>query len=353
MAGGQPARPPRWAAGWLAVAAGLAVAACAAGAPNVVGPPGGGSASSASPAASAGAHTTKAAGPEAPLTGLTTASAADAQRRAVAVVLSGPDPRGLTSADVVYQEFAAPVRYIAVFQSKEATGVGPLTSTQPTDGQALSVLRPLFAYDGGTPVFTKELDHTQVTDLGMTKHRSLYATAGPGVSTSTKTVQQAVRGDGAPPQIFYFRGEGPQSSVLATAHLSRPSAAKVAIPGYGSESWAYDSKTGLWALTAGGPKVQVANVVVQMVPYKQAVVSHRAGTTVPSARVIGKGTVEVLSGSAGGSGTAAPGTWSKPHPKQLTNYIDGNGYPMAFQPGPTWVIFAPKGTKFSTSGGQR
>jgi hypothetical protein len=69
--------------------------------------------------------------------------------------------------------------------------------------------------------------------------------------------------------------------------------------------------------------------------------------------LIGKGTVEVFSGGAGGSGTAAPGTWSKPHLKQLTNYIDDNGYPMAFQPGPTWVIFAPKGTKVSTSGGQR
>jgi hypothetical protein len=230
--------------------------------------------------------------------------------------------------------------------------VGPLTSTQPTDGQALSVLRALFGYDGGTPVFTKELGHTQVTNLGMTTHRSLYSTAGPGVSASTRTVQRAVRGSGAPPQIFYFRGEGPQSSGLATAHLSRPSAAKVTIPGYGTEAWSYDSKTGLWALTGGGPKVQVANVVVQMVPYKQAVVSHRAGTTVPSARLIGKGTVEVLSGRAGGSGVAAPGTWSKPHLNQLTNYIDGNGYPMAFQPGPTWVIFAPKGTKVSTSGGQ-
>jgi len=230
--------------------------------------------------------------------------------------------------------------------------VGPLTSTQPTDGQALSVLRALFGYTDGTPVFTKELDHTQVTNLGKATHPSLYSTAGPGVSTSTRTVQRAVRGDGAPPQIFYFRGEGPQSSVLASTHLSRPSAAKMTIPGYGAESWAYDSRTGLWTLTGGGPKVQVANVVVQTVPYKQAVVSHRAGTTVPSARLIGKGSVEVLSGSAGGSGTAAPGTWSKPHLNQLTNYIDDNGFPMAFQPGPTWVIFAPKGTKVSTSGGQ-
>ena len=35
MAGGQPARPSRWAASGLAAAAGLAVAACAAGAPNL------------------------------------------------------------------------------------------------------------------------------------------------------------------------------------------------------------------------------------------------------------------------------------------------------------------------------
>jgi hypothetical protein len=327
------------------------VAACAAAAPNV-GPSGGGSGPVASPTASAGARTTSA-GPPAPLTDLAAASAADAQRRAVALALSGSDPHGLTSADVVYQEFSAPVRYIAVFQSKEATGVGPLTSTQPTDGQALSVLRALFGYNGSTPVFTKELHHTQVTDLGKSTHPSLYSTAGSGVSASTRTVQQAVHGGGAPPQIFFFRGQGgQQSNVLANAHLSRPAAAKVTIPGYGTESWAYDSKTGLWSLTGGGPKVGVANVVVQTVPYKQAVVSHRAGTTVPSARLIGRGTVEVLSGSAGGSGTAAPGTWSKPHLNQLTNYTDDNGFPMAFQPGPTWVILAPKGTKLSTSGGQ-
>jgi len=241
------------------------------------------------------------------------------------------------------------VRYIAVFQSKQATGVGPLTGTQPTDGQALSVLRPLFGYDGGTPVFTKVLDHTGVTDLGFGTHPSLYVRAPHGVTASTKAVLRAGRGSGAPPQIFYFRSAATDRSTLATAGESRPSAARVSIPGYGTESWAFDSRTGLWALTGGGPRVQVANVVVQTVPYKNAVVSHRAGTTVRSARLIGKGSVEVLSGSAGGSGMAAAGTWSKPHLNQLTDYFDKNGYPMAFQPGPTWVIFAPRGTRISTS----
>jgi len=322
------------------------VAACAGSAPNPVGPGTG------VPAASTGAHGATATGPPAPLTNLPAASAAGAGQRAIALALSGADPHGLTAADVVYQEFAAPVRYIAVFQSKQATGVGPLTGTQPTDGQALSVLRPLFGYNGGTRVFTKVLDHTSVTDLRFETHRALYARAPHGVTASTKAVLRAGHGGGAPPQIFYFRGAATGRSTLATAGLSRPSAARVSIPGYGTESWAFDSHTGQWALTGGGPKVQVANVVVQTVRYKHAVVSHRAGITVPSARLIGKGSVEVLSGSAAGSGMAAAGTWSKPYLNQLTNYYDNNGYPMAFQPGPTWVIFAPKGTRVSTSAAQ-
>jgi len=301
------------------------------------------------PAASAGAHGATAAGPPAPLTGLPAASAG---QRAIALALSGSDPHGLTAADVVYQEFAAPVRYIAVFQSKQATGVGPLTGTQPTDGQALSVLHPLFGYNGGTPVFTKVLDHTSVTDLGFKTHPSLYARAPRGVTASTEAVLRAGRAGGAPPQIFYFRGGATGRSTLATTGLSRPSAAQVSIPGYGTQSWAFDSRTGLWTLTSGGPRVQVANVVVQTVRYKHAVVSHSAGTTVPSARPVGKGPVEVLSGSAGGSGMAAAGAWSKPHLNQLTDYFDNNGYPMAFQPGSTWVIFAPRGTKVTTSAGQ-
>jgi hypothetical protein len=328
------------------VSAVLPAGACAGSLPNQVAA--GPVAPAANPSASGGAHGANAPAPPAPLTGLPAASAAGAGQRAIALALSGSDPHGLTAADVVYQEFAAPVRYIAVFQSKQATGVGPLTGTQPTDGQALSVLRPLFGYDGGTRVFTKVLDHTSVTDLGFRTHASLYATAPRGVTASTKAVLRAGRARGAPPQIFYFRGAATDRRTLATAGLSRPSTARVSIPGYGTESWAFDSHTGRWTLTDGGPRVQVANVVVQTVPYKHAVVSHRAGTTVLSARLIGKGPVEVLSGSAGGSGMAAAGTWSKPHLNQLTDYFDKNGYPMAFQPGPTWVIFAPKGTGVST-----
>ena len=79
----------------------------------------------ASPASPADQRTTTAAptrstGTVAPLTGLAV-TAAVAQRPAVAVPVSGPDPNGLGSADLVFEEMSSPVRYLAVFQSTEAT----------------------------------------------------------------------------------------------------------------------------------------------------------------------------------------------------------------------------------------
>jgi hypothetical protein len=69
------------------------------------------------------------------------------------------------------------------------------------------------------------------------------------------------------------------------------------------------------------------------------------------AQLTGSGRAEVLSGGAGGhsGGTAASGAWSRLHPGQVFNYFDGKGVPMAFQPGPTWVILAPAGTRVTTA----
>jgi Protein of unknown function (DUF3048) C-terminal domain/Protein of unknown function (DUF3048) N-terminal domain len=348
MPRGQPSWRARWAGNGLAVVAGLAAAACGSAAPNLVQP--GASSPAASPTPTATARADRAGGSTAPLTNLS-ASAAVAARPAVAVDV-GQGAHGLGSADVVFQEFSNPVRYIAVFQSSHASGVGPVTGTQPTDGQVLAVLHPLIAYDGGTPTFIKILDHSKVTDVGDTNDPSAYTTTSQGVFVSTAAASRAAHGTAAPPPLFFY-GSGGSGGALATTGLSRPASARVTIPGNGTQTWAFDSHTDRWTLTSGGPRVSVANVVVQTVPYKQAVTSHRYGTTVPSARVVGTGRVEVLSGSAGGGsgGTAAPGTWSKPHPREVTNYFDGHGNPMVFQPGPTWVILAPQGTSVSTSGG--
>src|SRR5215470_16797450 len=118
MSRGQPSGYARWTGAGLAVTLGLMVTACGT-APQVMGTPGaapspdapaGTAAASASSASSAGGTGQ----PLAPLTGLPVGGA-DALRPAIALVITGPHPRGLMSADVVFQEFSTPVRFIAVY----------------------------------------------------------------------------------------------------------------------------------------------------------------------------------------------------------------------------------------------
>jgi hypothetical protein len=134
--------------------------------------------------------------------------------------------------------------------------------------------------------------------------------------------------------------------------VSRRISVRLTIPGYGTEAWAFDAHTDRWVLDSGGPRVAVANLVVQTVSYKQVFESRRQGVMVASARVTGSGRATVFSGTAGGGsgGTAASGTWSKPSMKDVTNYLGANGLPMAFVPGPTWVVLAPAGTQVTASG---
>lgn len=327
----------------VAAAAGLAVAACSsAGTLSPASGPSATASASASPTASAD-------GPVAPLTGLPTSSST-AAKPAVALALAGPDPSGLGSADVIFQEISAPARYIAVYQSKEASNVGPVTGTQPADGQVLGVLHPLVGYDGAaSSYFVGMLDKNKITDVGYAKYSSLYAAGADGLTTSTSSILAAVHGDSAPPPLLRYRGASTGASTLAVSGVSRATSARVSIPGYGTETWSFDSHSDRWELTSGGPRVEVANLVVQSVSYQGVGLNK----SVLTAQVTGSGRSEVLSGSAAGSsgGSVASGTWSKPHVGEVTDYLGSDGSPLAFQPGPTWIILAPSGTQTSTSGG--
>jgi len=300
-----------------------------------------GSTATASPTASAGSV--------APLTGLNV-TAAVALRPAVAVAVAGSDPVGLSSADLVFQEMTVPVRYLAVFQSDEASKVGMVTSTIPSDGQALSVLHPLTSYDGGTSSFISVLDATKIIDDGYARHASLYSAGSGGLTVSTAALAAAGRSDAPPPAPFSYRLP---SESLATVHETHPTSVQVKVPGQPVERWDFDARADRWVETAGGPRVSVANLVVQIVSFKTVYLSRKYGETTLSARVIGTGQAMVFSGTApgGDAGTAAAGTWSKPGIAAVTNYFDAAHLPMDFTPGPTWIVLAPAGTRTSQAGG--
>ena len=98
--------------------------------------------------------------------------------------------------------------------------------------------------------------------------------------------------------------------------------------------------------------MQVANRAIQTVGYSTHVLNARRGTSVPVLHVTGSGRAEAPSGSAGGGrgGTAASGTWSRPHTGQVTNYFDRSEAAGLSEWLWTLVIFAPTGTQVSTSG---
>ena len=84
------------------------------------------------------------------------------------------------------------------------------------------------------------------------------------------------------------------------------------VPGQPELRWDYDVKAARWTQAAGGPRVSVANLVIQIVAFKTVYLSRKYGQTTQSARVIGTGPATVFSnwltrGCLGGSAAAAPG----------------------------------------------
>jgi Protein of unknown function (DUF3048) C-terminal domain/Protein of unknown function (DUF3048) N-terminal domain len=303
-------------------------------------------ASTSPPATTAGGAPATASGSRAPLTGASIGRRA-AGRPAVAIAISGAAPAGLGSADVVFQETGSPMRYLAIFQSRQAGSVGPVAGTLPSDGPLLSVLHPLTGYNGGSAPSIRILDRSQgIVDKGYATNAALYTVTGQGLTASTSAFYAAADGDGSPPQLFSYRRPGTASTLAATGQ-SQASSVRITMPGLPTQTWDFQSQSGRWALTSGGPQVQVANLIIQMVSYKQVFLSHRDGVTAQSPLVLGTGKVMAFSTGKRG-GTSAAGSWAKRGARSVTAYLDSRGYPMTFTSGPNWIILAPPGTRIGT-----
>ena len=86
------------------------------------------------------------------------------------------------------------------------------------------------------------------------------------------------RSDGPPPELFGYRQPG---DSLASAGETHPTSVRVEAPGEPAEQWNFDAGTDRWVQTAGGPRVAVANLVVQIVSFKTVYLSRKYGETVP------------------------------------------------------------------------
>ncbi|HEX6447015.1 MAG TPA: DUF3048 C-terminal domain-containing protein [Streptosporangiales bacterium] len=280
-------------------------------------------------------------GTPAPLTGLPVSGAA-AAAPAVAVPLvesdGGAKPAGLSHADLVYQEFDRPgtSHLLAVYQSRTAARVGPVDITRPVDVKLLPVLHPAFGYAGGPMGFVVQVENAGLHGV----NRVTTPEAFHGSYTSTTLVgRRAGHGLSAPPPVLSFAEAGDPLGE----HAAHADSLTVRVPGQQTQVWSYDAGTKLWRRTEGGSDVAVANVVVQRVAYKNVVNRHLAGGATASALAIGHGTCVAVS-----RGQSVACTWSRPGRDRQTNYSDATAAALEFQPGATWVLLAPPGTRVTT-----
>jgi Protein of unknown function (DUF3048) C-terminal domain/Protein of unknown function (DUF3048) N-terminal domain len=321
-------------------AAATVLAACSSGS-GAAGPTGssaGASPTQSSASPSQSPSTAPAAAATSPLTGQP-ASAAVLARPAVVVVVAvgtGRTVRGVAQADVVYQEFDHPgtSRLVAAYQTQDAV-VGPVTTTSPADPRVMSLMGlPVFAFNGGSTGFVKQVGPTIVTARPAASFVSLFAHLG-GVPYASTAALRASAPTAAPAPQGLLSFTGP--TVAQATGVHQVTRVSVAVPGQSTEHWVWTGRG--WAGPAG---TTVTNIVVQYVPYKKLTPSK--GPSVESAQIVGTGLATVVGGTS-----AATCTWSRPQLLNITNYYDAKALPVALTPGRTWVVYAPPGTKVTTS----
>ena len=290
--------------------------------------------------------TTTTAPPPAILTNLPITDRSKLKRPALVVkVENAPEARpqsGMDKADVVYEEVVEGgiVRFLAVFQSQDATEVGPVRSVRPVDPAIVSPLGGLFAYSGGAPQFVKLIKKAPVRLVGFDEFTSAYTkksgrAAPHNLYTSTvKLYEKAKDDDKPPPQLFTYG----QAAGVPVRHAS------VVMGGPTTGTWDWDPASSRWKrATNGTPHVMVgdvqlafSNVIIQYVRYTNTGSVDPAGFPVPTASVVGTGKAVVLSGA-----TRVDVTWAKKSAADVTAYTDASGIPVNLAPGPTWVMLAP------------
>jgi hypothetical protein len=268
-------------------------------------------------------------------------------RPALAVKIDNhPDARpqsGLNQADIVYEELVEGgiTRFVAIFHSTDADPVGPVRSGRTSDLHILTNLnRPLFGSSGGNDGVLSDLRQANLSsvienDAPSAYYRDNSRDAPHNLYTRTAALYAANRGDaGEPPHVFSFLGAGePQTA-------GQPSHGVTVRVGNDRVDWTWTGAgwqrtvNGVAEADAAGVAIQPTNVIVQFTSYGVS----SADANSPEAEVVGSGPVWVFSG-----GRMVQGTWSRPTPESVTQYLDTAGTEIQLSPGRTWNTLPPPG----------
>ena len=288
--------------------------------------------------------TTAAAGPLWPLTGLPADDEASLARPALVVkidnhALARPQS-GLNAADIVFEENVEHLtRFAAVFQSAQASPVGPIRSGRTQDIDLLgSFNRPLFAWSGGNQRVTAAIRASDLRQLSSQQQSGFFRSdsrpAPHDLYSSTDALFALAPAEaGPPPPQFEYR--------LATSAPAGDQVGGVDIAMDGvAVRWTWDAASSTFVRTSDGKVHKDANVDLQVSTHNVVVLylQYRpspADAGSPEAQTIGSGQAFVFS-----AGRAVSGTWTRTDRLQPFTLTDAAGHIIELTPGRTFVELA-------------
>jgi hypothetical protein len=257
---------------------------------------------------------------------------------------------GLNSTDVVYEE---PVeggitRFIAIFQCRSSSRVGPVRSARMTDSMVLpQYSHPVFGYAGGVAQVVHAVDAAGVKDENFNIAVNAYQRdpnrpEPHNVYTSTQALWKAAAKahEGAPQPVFQYGDLPGTTKKVGFVHLGFSS--------YSDVYWRWNSHRQAWLrfhgtvphTIEGGGQVSATNVVVQVVKIRYDGLADVIGTPSPEAVTVGSGKAYVFR-----DGRMIVGKWTRDKAGDLTQFQTRSGDTIELAPGNTWVELFPKNLK--------
>ncbi|MDH3303171.1 MAG: DUF3048 domain-containing protein [Acidimicrobiia bacterium] len=244
---------------------------------------------------------------------------------------------GLNSADIVVEEEVegGVTRFAAVFHST-STAVGPVRSSRTTDiGIINGFGSPLLLYSGANAV-TDTLIRNQPT----VQNRSAATSSGYWRSSARRAPSNlysdtgshwASATGGPPPAQFSYRSDGDPVGGVDDASLTVTYRASHAGWNWDGTKW-LRTQGGAAHLTASGPQISAANVVVVEAREVATGMVDSSGATVPEFVFVGEGKATVFT-----AGKRIEGVWNRPTLASVATLTTADGSVIKLTPGRTWI----------------
>lgn len=289
-----------------------------------------------------------------PLTGALV-SPAVAGRPAVTVkVDNAPDARpqaGLNDADVIYEERVegSVVRFLAVYQSKDASIVGPVRSVRSTDAAIVAPLGGVFAFSGGIAPFVRKIEATGIKTVPESDNPKLGNFKRVGkvrpYATYANTNKLRVLGKQIAPPPLFARIRPGTTFPEANPATKPITGLRVVFGSLTTADWTWDRAKKQWLrstnrtvhLLEDRSRLSTSCLVLQTVPYKPTKYTDRSDFVVDEAVVTGSGNAIIAC-----DGTAVRARWHKPSLKSVTIFTNATtGAAITLPVGRVWVSLVP------------